>query len=185
MVRSCRYSTPLWLFEKNSQKEILGPPMHAFLRNNHINFNSVAARPCSLKGLPLCWVRRGWGLGKRLSVAVKITSLSVLSQQRDFTVELIISFCFLTESWRFPISSSQPQQPGTLGAQVAAPQDPDRCCLEHARNPLSREPGSGAASVSEVSLHPLTRERRGANPRTEAPEAASGRRKRTESEPKF
>lgn len=36
--------------------------------------------------------------------------------------------------------------------------------------------------ISEVSLLLLTRERTGANPRTEAPEAASGRRKSTGSE---
>lgn len=47
------------------------------------------------------------------------------------------------------------------------------------------EQGGGADSISEVSLNLLTQERRGANPGTEAPEAASGRRTRTESEPKF
>lgn len=55
MVRSCRYSTPLWLFEKNNRRDsgsLPPPPLpkHEFLnRYHHVNVNSGAAKPFSVR----------------------------------------------------------------------------------------------------------------------------------------
>lgn len=116
---------------------------------------------------------------------------SALFQQRDCTLELMGSFVFsLNRMISLPPLHSIHAEAGTRG-QVTAPGDPGRCCPQPALQPGGKghkAESSGRPrenSISEVSLHLLTRERTGANPRTEAPEAASGRRKGTGSEHGF
>lgn len=138
MVRACRYSTPLWLFEKNNRRDSAPPPPKAWIsqQKSPYTLKCNCSKAWLFKAF-LCQVWRVWGVGNLHCHWLWISPSVFFHHQGLSLCNWWVQFAFSQERDDFPITSSTPlmKKQAPEGPQVTAPGAPDRCCPTQAPEP--------------------------------------------------